>query len=317
MLLSVVGLVLLIACANISNLTLSRLAARERELAIRASLGAGRGRLLRQLLTESLLLAALGGALGLLLAIWGLDVLVSFNPADLPRLSEVRLNAPVLLFTLGATAAAGLLCGLAPAWQVARGNLNQMLRDGGRGALGQAQGKRLRGALVIAEVSLSLIVLTGAGLLLKSFHRMLNVDAGFKAENLLTVSLGLAQIKDIGRRVSVFRDALARVAQTPGVETAGSGDALPPVNVGRATRFALQGGTLNNNNIAYFITISPDYFRALGTPVRAGREFNERDDGDDLHALCANALSMEQPDDSHRRAARDVDSQCAPGDQGG
>src|SRR5262249_22654892 len=159
-----------------------------------------------------------------------------------------------------------------------RGNMNQMLRDGGRGALGQAQGKRLRGALVIAEVALSLIVLTGAGLLLKSFHRMLNVDAGFRAENLLTVNLGLAKINDIRRRVSVLRDALARVAQPPGVQTGGSGDALPPVYVNRATRFAVQGGTEKNNNIAYLITISPDYFRALGTPVRAGREFSERDD---------------------------------------
>jgi putative ABC transport system permease protein len=287
-LLTVVGLVLLIACANIANLTLARLAARERELAIRASLGAERGRLLRQLLTESLLLAALGGALGALLAFWGLDALVSFNPADLPRLSEVRLNAPVLLFTLGATAGAGLLCGLASAWQVARGNMNQMLRDGGRGALGQAQGKRLRGALVIAEVALSLIVLTGAGLLLKSFHRMLNVDAGFKAENLLTVNLGLAQIKDIGRRVSALRDALARVAQTPGVQTASSGSALPPINAQRATRFAVLDGTEKYNNIAYLIAISPDYFRALGTPVRAGREFNERDGAKAAKAVIIN-----------------------------
>jgi putative ABC transport system permease protein len=184
----------------------------------------------------------------------------------------------VLLFTLGATVVTGLLCGLAPAWQIARGNLNRTLRDGGRGALDQAQGKRLRGALVIAEVALSLIVLTGAGLLLKSFHRLLNVDAGFKAENLLTVNLGLGDIKDTTRRTSVLRDVLARIAQTPGVQTASSSSALPPINAQRATRFAAQGVPIKKNNIAYFIAINPDYFRALGTPLRAGREFTERDD---------------------------------------
>src|SRR5262249_20333063 len=147
----VVGFVLLIACANIANLTLARLAVRERELAIRTALGAGRGRLLRQLLTESLLLATFGGALGLLFAVWGLDALVSFNPDNLPRLTEVHLNTPVLLYTLGAAVVTGLLFGLAPAWQAARGNVNERLRDGGRGALGQAQGNRLRGALIIAE----------------------------------------------------------------------------------------------------------------------------------------------------------------------
>ncbi|MDX2044535.1 MAG: ABC transporter permease [Acidobacteriota bacterium] len=287
-LLAMAGFVLLIVCANVANLTLGRLAVRERELAIRTALGAGRGRLLRQLLTESLLLAVIGGAAGLLLAVWGLDALVAFNPAELPRLTEVRLNAPVLLFALGAVLVVGLIFGLVPAWQVARGNVNQMLRDGGRGALGQAHGRRLRGALVVAEIALALIVLTGAGLLLKSFHQLLNVDAGFQAEHLLTANLPLVEFKDETQRINILREALARVAQVPGVQTASGGSGLPPVSAGRATRFAVQGASVTTNNTAYFITISPDYFRALGTPLCAGREFNERDNAQSAKAVVVN-----------------------------
>jgi putative ABC transport system permease protein len=292
-LLATVGFVLPIACANVANLTLARLAVRERELAIRTALGAGRRRLLRQLLTENLLLAGLGGAAGLLLAVWGLDALVTFNPADLPRLSEVRLNAPVLLFTLGAVIVTGLIFGLAPAWQIAGGNVNQTLREGGHGVSGHAQGRRLRGALIVAEVALSLIVLTGAGLLLKSFHRLLNVDAGFQPEKLLTVNLPLIEIKDDARRVSVVRDVLARVAQVPGVQTASGGSALPPVTAQRATRFAVQG-LPDNNSTAYFIAVSPDYFRALDTPVREGREFSERDDQQSAKAVIINQYLARQ-----------------------
>jgi putative ABC transport system permease protein len=283
-----VGFVLLIACANIANLTLARLAVRERELAIRTALGAARGRVLRQLLTENLMLASFGGALGLLFAIWGLDALLKFNPDNIPRLIEVGLNTPVLLFTLAAVVVTGLIFGLVPAWQVTRGNVNQMLRDGGRGTLGQAHRRRLRGALVVAEVALSLIVLTGAGLLLKSFHRLLNVDAGFKAENLLTVNLGLVGVKDETRRIGVLREALARVAQVPGVVAASSGSALPPINAQRATRFAIEGLPPINNNIAYFISISPDYFRALGTTVHEGREFSTRDNERTARAVIIN-----------------------------
>lgn len=277
-LLATVGFVLLIACVNVANLTLARMAVRERELAIRASLGAGRWRLLRQLMTESLLLAILGGAAGLLLAVWSVDALVGFNPDDVPRLTEVGLSAPVLLFALGAVILTGLIFGLVPAWQVARGNLNQTLRSGGRSAFGSIKGNRLRSSLVVVEIALSLIVLVGAGLLLKSFNRLLNVDAGFKAENLLTVNLPLIEIKDAQRRVSTVREVLTRIAQVPGIQTASGGSALPPVTAQRATRFAVQGATDNNARSAYFIAVSPDYFRALGAPLREGREFTERDD---------------------------------------
>ncbi|MGH9843225.1 MAG: ABC transporter permease [Blastocatellia bacterium] len=289
-LLATVGFVLLIACANVANLTLARMAVREREIAIRTALGAGRGRLLRQLLTESLMLAVIGGAAGLLLAVWGLDALVAFNPDNIPRLIEVHLNAPVLLFTLGAVVSTGLIFGLVPAWQAARGNLNKTLREGGRGAFGNARGRRLRGALVVAEIALSLIVLAGAGLLLKSFHRLLNVEAGFKAENLLTVNLPLVEFKDARQRAGVVREALARIAQIPGVQAASGGSALPPVNAQRATRFAVQGLPASDGNArtAYFIAISPDYFRALGTALGEGREFTDRDDDKAASALIIN-----------------------------
>ena len=277
-LLATVGFVLLIACANVANLMLARMAVRERELAIRVALGAGRARLLRQLLTESLVLALVGGAAGLLLAIWGLDALVAFNPEDIPRLSEIRLSAPVLLFALGAVLLTALLCGLIPAWQVARGNPNHMLR-GGHSAADGSRGNRLRGALVVAEIALSLVVLVGAGLLLKSFHRLLNVEPGFKAEQLLTASLSLVEMKEGAQRTSLVNDALARIANLPGVIAVSGGSALPPVNAQRATRFSVEGLPAKDGapRSAYFIAVSPDYFRALGTPLRAGREFTARD----------------------------------------
>jgi putative ABC transport system permease protein len=234
----------------------------------------------RQLITESLLLALVGGACGVLLAVWSLDALVTFNPDNLPRLSEVHINTTVLLFTLAVTAVTGLIFGLVPAWQVSRGNLNQMLRDGGRGAGGDVKGHSLRGVLVVAEVALSLIVLVGAGLLLKSFNRLLGVETGFQAENLLTVNLPLVEIKDPQRRVSATREAIARIAQVPGVKVASGGSAMPPISAQRGTRFAVQGAADDSGSLrsAYFIAVSPDYFRALGTSLAEGREFTERDE---------------------------------------
>src|SRR6266508_642405 len=280
-LLATVSLVLLIACANVANLTLSRMSAREREIAIRAALGASRWRVTRQLMTESLLLAAVGGLCGLLLAAWGLDALVAFNPADIPRLSGVRINATALLFTFAASVVTGLIFGLVPAWQASRGNLNQT--TGGRGSAGNVKSARLRSALVVAEVALSLVALIGAGLLIKSFNRLLSVDAGFTADNLLTVTLPLGEFKDPQLRANLTRDVIARVSQIPGVQAAGGGTALPPINGQRVTRFAAQG-TPNPNDggglwDAGFVAASPDYFRALGTPLMEGRTFTDRDDG--------------------------------------
>ncbi len=279
-LLATVGLVLLIACANVANLMLARTAVREREIAIRTALGAGRWRLVRQLLTESLLLASLGGAIGLLLAMWGIDVLPALDPDNIPRLTTIGINLPVLLFTLGISVLTGCLFGLAPAWQMTRASLNQSLKEGGRGAFGNVKGSRLRATLVVVEVALSLVVLIGAGLLLKSFVRLLKVDPGFVAENLLTVNVGFVQFKDPQRRVTVQREIVNRIAQIPGVQVVGGGSGLPPRTPQRGTRFAVQG--LPNDNVgqrsSYFIAVSPDFFRALGAPLTEGRAFTDRDD---------------------------------------
>jgi putative ABC transport system permease protein len=289
-LLATVGLVLLIACANVANLSLSRMASREREIAIRTALGAGRWRVARQLMTESLLLSVVGGACGLLLATWGLDALVAFNPDNLPRLSSVRINAPALLFTLAASVVTALIFGLFPAWQATRGNLNQTLREGGRGAMGAARGRRLRNGLVVVEVALSLVTLIGAGLMIKSFNRLLSVDAGFTAENVLTANLTMVEFKDPQRRVSLNREVISRIAQIPGVQAVGGGSALPPVTAQRATRFATQGSSNDSAGLrtAYFIAVTPDYFRALGTPLAEGRAFTERDDVEAAKVLIIN-----------------------------
>src|SRR5262249_15585599 len=201
----------------------------ERRWASGAGGGASRWRVTRQLMTESLLLAAVGGLCGLLLATWGLDALVAFNPADIPRLSGVRINATALLFTFAASVVTGLIFGLVPAWQASRGNLNQT--TGGRGSAGHVKSARLRTALVVAQEAL-----IGAGLLIKSFNRLLSVDAGFTADNLLTATLPLGEFKDPQLRANLTRDVIARVSQIPGILAAGGGTALPPINGQRVTR---------------------------------------------------------------------------------
>jgi putative ABC transport system permease protein len=279
-LLATVGFILLIACANVANLMLARTAARERELAIRSALGAGRGRLMRQLLTESLLLSIIGGLAGLLLAMWGIDLLLSLSPSNVPRLTAIGINLPALLFTLGISVVAGSLFGLAPALQMS--NLNRSLKEGGRGTLGDPRGKRLRATLVVVEIALSLVVLIGAGLLTKSLIRLLQVDPGFVAENLLTANIGLVQFKDPQRRAAVQQEIIDRISRIPGVQAAGGGTGQPPEYAGRGTLFAVQGLPDENGNARFssFIAISPDYFRALGTLFVEGRTFTERDDAD-------------------------------------
>lgn len=279
-LLATVGFILLIACANVANLMLARIAAREREIAIRSALGAGRRRLMRQLMTESLLLSAAGGLFGLLISMWGIDLLPRLNPGFIPRLMTISINLPVLLFTLGISVLTGCLFGLAPALQMTRANLNQSLKEGGRGTFGNVKGNRLRASLVVIEVALSIVVLIGAGLLLKSFVRLLQVDPGFVTENLLTANVGFVQYKEPQRRAIVQREIINRISQIPGVQAVGGGTGLPPDIAQRGTRFAVQGLSNDDARFSYFIAISPDYFRALGTPVTEGRAFTARDDAE-------------------------------------
>jgi putative ABC transport system permease protein len=279
-LMGVVALVLLIASANVANLLLARAKSREREIAIRTALGAGRGRLVRQLLTESLLLSAVGSLLGILLARWILDVLPTIGGADIPRLASVRLDLGVLAFTAAVAVATGLLFGLAPAWQAVRTEATPGLREGGRGSSGPAA-RRLRAVLTAAEVALALIVLVGAGLLVQSLVRLLHVDAGFSADHLLTFNVAMVgpAPRTPAQRAALAREIVTRVSQLPGVEAAGGGTGLPPVTPQRATGFVAEGvaESTAEQRRGYFLAVTPDYFRALGTRVREGRAFTDGD----------------------------------------
>lgn len=278
-LLATVGFVLLIACVNVANLMLARTASRDREMAVRAALGASRWRMARQLLTESVVLATAGGLLGLLLAQWVIDVLPTLNPSSIPRLSTVALDVPVLLFTLGVSVLTGMLFGVTPALQASRCDLNQSLKEGGHGSGGSRHARYLRSSLVVSEIALSLVVLVGAGLLIKSFTRLLQTDAGFVADNLLTMHVGFSHYDNPQRRATLARDVLTHIERIPGVQAVGAGTGMPPTTGQRVTRFAIAGqpDSERQDTSGYFIAVSPDYFRALGTPLLLGRPFNERD----------------------------------------
>jgi putative ABC transport system permease protein len=293
LLLGAVGFVLLITCANVANLLLARAAARQKEIAVRAALGASRMRVVRQLLTESLLLSTVGGGVGLLLGIWLTDFLVSISPANTPRLESVHLDASVLLFTLGVTFVIGLLFGLAPAWQASRVNLNEALKEGGRGFSEGWRRNRVRKVLVISEVALSLMLLIGAGLLIKSFVLLRSTDAGFNAENVLTMRISLPSLKYKGKQKAEFFERLAEsVAQLPGVEAVGATLSLPlngsNYSVGRS--FIPEGRPLTPEesiNASYSVT-TPGYFGAMKIPLVAGRQFTERDRGDAPQVVIVN-----------------------------
>jgi putative ABC transport system permease protein len=281
-LLGAVGCVLLIACANLANLLLARATARHREISIRAALGAGRGRLIRQLLTESVVLAICGGAAGVVLAKWGLDALLALAPTNLPRSGEIHLNAGVLLFSLGLSIVTGLLFGIAPAWLAARADVNEALKQGTRGSTeGGARG-RLRSALVVIEVMLALVLLGGAGLLARSFMQLVHVDPGFIPENATLMRLSLPQKKYAQpEQQTAFADALLeRVKNLPGVQAVGVTHSMPLVgdyvlgfNIeGRPPVDPSQEPSLN------YYSVTPDYFRAMGIRLIRGRVFTAQDD---------------------------------------
>ena len=283
-LLGAVTFLLLIACANVANLLLARASARQREIAIRVALGASRGRIVRQLLTENVLLSLTGGALGLVLAFWGLHALVAFGPADLPRLDSIRIDYHVLCFTLLLSLGTGLVFGLAPALAVSNLHLNDSLKEGGRGSAEGSGGRRVRGALAISEIALSLVLLIGAGLLARSFLRLQHVDAGFKPDHVLSVQLSLPREKyKEDQQLSAFYDQLlSRVVQQPGVESAAVTNSLP---IGGANRlpllyFRIYGRVqvpTSRLPDAEARIVSPDYFRALRIPLRRGRLFDSHD----------------------------------------
>lgn len=280
-LLGAVGLVLLIACANLANLMLVRATERRKEIAIRQALGASRGRLAQQLLTESLLLALGGGILGILLAHWAVPALVALSPAAMPRAQEIGISLPVLLFTLGIAALAGLMFGLLPAWRASRVDLNEDLKSESHGAGGAAERSRIRGLIVAAQVAVMVVLLAGAGLLWKSFREVMRVNAGFDS-NILTVRLSLPR-KDYGEleRVSQFyRQLESRVAALPGVQSVAAANHVPLNGALASADFKVDGRppvAEDQLPTAQYRMVTPSYFRTMGIPLLAGREFTEDD----------------------------------------
>ena len=281
-LLGAVVFVLLIACANVANLMLARGAAREREFALRAALGAGRGRLVRQLLTESAALALVSGLLGLGLATVGVRALVAFAPPDIPRLDEITIDPGVLSFTAGVSLLTGMLFGLAPAWKVSRSNPNDALKEGGRGSSGGLRLRQTGGLLIVVECALTVALLVSAGLMIRSFIRLQSVDPGFKPEGVLLVRVSLPRsaARQGAQTVAFFRQVIERVAALPGVQAVGAIEDLmmrrnPDNSItveGRSSDGAGQGGA---ELIREFI--SHDIFQALAVPLLKGRFFTKQE----------------------------------------
>jgi putative ABC transport system permease protein len=281
-LLVAVALVLLIAAVNVANLTLARASARVKEMAIRAALGAGRGRLLRQLLTESVLLALLGGALGLLGAMWGVELLVKLAPTDIPRLEQISVDGRVLGWTAFISLLTGVVCGLGPAWQSARVNLNATLKDGGRGATENAGWRRWRNSLVVVELALAVLLLIGSGLLLKSLWRLQQVELGVNTDGVLTtyVELPAQRYAQSQQLLNFYDQVLEKARALPGVRAAALSNSLPPDITEFSDDFTIEGRPLAPQStppIAYMIRVSPDYFSAFGIALSRGRVFTTAD----------------------------------------
>jgi putative ABC transport system permease protein len=281
-LLGAVGFVLLVACANVANLLLARAAVRQKEIAIRVALGASRFRLIRQFLTESILLAALGGGVGLLLSLWGVSLLQAFIPESISQVKAVAIDGKVLLFTLLVSLLTGLIFGLAPATQASNFNLNETLKEGGRDSAAGSRGARIRGLLVVAEVAVSLILLIGAGLLINSFLRLRHVDPGFRADNLLTMKVVLpkTQYPDHARRSAFYTELLRRVEALPGVKSAAVTTNLPLYRQGNSIGITIEGRpepTSGQEPIVVTRVISPHYFQTMSIQLTQGRTFGTED----------------------------------------
>lgn len=286
-LLGAVGFVLLIACANVASLLLTRSLTRQKEVAIRAALGATRARVIRQLLTESLLLSLLGGVVGLLIAYWGVGALASALPDNqlnaLPFLKTLRIDTRILAFSVGLSFLTGVVFGLAPALQSSRLDLNEVLKEGGRNTAGGA-GHRLRNAMVITEIALAVVLLVGAGLMMKSLLRLLQANVGFKTDNLLTMTViaPAGKYTDANRQLSFNEQLTQRIQSLPGVKGAGTVNILP-INPGNTTRFNVEGDPVpppGQEIEANIRNVNDSYFQALGISLLAGRMFDERDKAD-------------------------------------
>jgi putative ABC transport system permease protein len=298
-LLGAVGLVLLIACANVANLMLIRAAGRGREIAVRAALGAGAMRIARQLLVESTLIAAIGGAFGLVIGVWAMKVLTTALPdvINYANLKTIRVDTPVFLFTLGVSLATGILFGMAPALKASRTDVQQALRDGGRGVVG---GNSLtRSALVVAEVALSMILLVGAGLLIRSFARLSSVDPGFDAPHVLSMQiLENGRFRNNNQGLLDFNlQMLERVRAVPGVEAAGTSHFLPLGRIIPGTGYWRADHPRPNHGeepVTEVLCVLPGYFAAMGIPLERGRVFNERDRQGAPYAVVINRTLANQ-----------------------
>jgi predicted permease len=276
LLLGLVGFVLLMACANIGNLLLARASAREREFAVRAALGAGRGRVLRQLLTESVLLALLGGGAGLLLASWGISALRTLGPASLPQAADLSIDATVGAFNFGVACLAGLVCGVAPAWHAERHDLHAAIKAEARGS-SHRSAARARNLLVVVETALGVVVLVGAGLLLRSFWQLQNVAVGFESDRVLTfrVALPAARYGTMQKRTAFYRDLVDRLGAAPGAQSAGGISFLPLTLSGRSTGINIEGDpppAPGEVKFADFRSVTPGYFTTLRIPMIQGRD---------------------------------------------
>jgi putative ABC transport system permease protein len=281
LLLGAVTFVLLIGCANVANLLLASGAARQKEMAIRTALGASRWRVMRQLFTESTILALTGGAVGVLVAIWGLAAITKLLPADFPRLNEIHLDLRILGFTFAASVLTGILFGLVPALQISRADVQESIRETGRGASGSRRQSRFRQALIVTEVALCVVLLAGAGLLFRSFLRLQSVNTGFVSEQVLT-----ARLTPSGPNFTTQADfdkfytaVLEKVSALPGVNDAGIINTLP-LDKGPTTGFRVEGRPITTPDkwpMVNYRDVSPNYFRAMGIPVVQGRAYTDRD----------------------------------------
>ncbi len=292
-LLGAVAFVLLIACANVANLMLARATARQKEIAIRAAMGAGRLRVARQLLTESVLLALAGGALGLLLALWGVDALVALSPPNLIGSEGVGISLPVLGFTFAVSLLTGVVFGLAPALEASRFNLNDSLKESGKSNSGSSRGRRVRNVFVVAQVALALVLLVGAGLMIRSFSRLQSVDPGFDPQGLLTMRVQLpgAKYKENTQRVAFFREAVERLRSLPGVRAAGVVSYLPFASLGARTDFAVEGRpeALPGQEPGTDVRVTDEnYFAAMNIPVLRGRTFTTQEATEDRKVVVIN-----------------------------
>ncbi|MDA2936770.1 ABC transporter permease [Acidobacteria bacterium AH-259-A15] len=303
-LLGAVGFVLLIACANVANLFLARATGREKEMAIRAALGAGRKRIIRQLLTESGVLAVLAGSLGVLLAFWGIDLLLALSPDNLPRMDEVGVDGRVLGFTLIVSLAAGVLFGLAPGLQASKTDLNVSLKEGGRTS-DNSGGQHLRGLLMVSEVALGLVLLIGAGLLIKSFYRLQQVDPGFNPKNLLTLRFSLPRVNypEEHQIVGFYRQLLERVETLSQVESTGAVHVVPLRGENQSIAIAEEGQPYLTSE-GKFITgnyrrVSPNYHRTMEIPLIRGRLFTQQDNAHSSGVVIINETMARRywPDD--------------------